>query len=144
MNRISPLLCVPLLAACGVAGAQDATAPATPILPANAVDAHAAAAAIESCNAKMQTLLAALDRHDYAGAETDFDDTMRAGLSPDQLQQAWESLPQKFGAPGLARRRRTTAPAMVTPSSPCRCHSRTHRWRRRSPAARTARSRAST
>lgn len=101
MNKISPLLCVPLLAACGVAGAQDATAPATPVLPANALDAHAAAAAIEACSAKMQLLLAALDRHDYAGAEADFDDTMRASLSPGQLQQAWDSLPQKFGAPGL-------------------------------------------
>lgn len=99
MTAISRLFSLPLLTACGIAGAQNATAPATPILLLNAADAHTAAAAIEACNAKMQTLLAALDRRDYAGAETDFNDTMRAGLTPGQLQQAWESLPAKFGQP---------------------------------------------
>jgi len=86
-----------LLIASGSVHAQASAPPATAV---NTAGAQTAAAAIESCNAKMQTLLAALDKHDYAGAETDFNDTMRAGLTPDQLQQAWESLPQKFGTPG--------------------------------------------
>ena len=67
---------------------------------ANALAPQASASAIEACTIKMQALLAALDKGDYAGAEMDFDDTMKAGLTPDQLKQAWESLPAKFGAPG--------------------------------------------
>jgi hypothetical protein len=77
------------------------TAPATPApqLSVNALGPQASAAAIESCNSKMQALLAALDKGDYAGAEMDFNDTMKAGLSPDQLKQAWQSLPTRFGQP---------------------------------------------
>lgn len=97
MIRITPLPCMVLLIASGSLYAQASAPPAMVV---NTADAQPAVAAIESCNAKMQTLLAALDKHDYAGAEMDFNDTMRAGLTPDQLQQAWESLPQKFGTPG--------------------------------------------
>lgn len=97
MTRITSLSCMVLLIASGSVHAQATASPGAAV---NTAGAQSAAAAIESCNAKMQTLLAALDRHDYAGAEVDFNDTMRAGLTPDQLQQAWESLPQKFGTPG--------------------------------------------
>ncbi|MBS0431207.1 MAG: DUF3887 domain-containing protein [Proteobacteria bacterium] len=100
MMKVQPLLCATLLAAGGVAHAQVQAAPANPIQPPNAADAHAAAAAIEACNAKMMALLAALDQHDYPGAVKDFDDTMRAGLTSDKLQQVWESLPARFGTPG--------------------------------------------
>ncbi len=79
----------------------DQTAPAAPApqQSINALAPQASAAAIESCNGKMQALLAALDKSDYTGAEMDFNDTMKAGLSPDQLKQAWQSLPAKFGQP---------------------------------------------
>ena len=71
----------------------------TPQQSINALAPQASAAAIESCNNKMTALLAALDKGDYAGAEMDFNDTMKAGLTPDQLKQAWQSLPAKFGQP---------------------------------------------
>ena len=85
------------------APAQSASAMAPPATSpgqsANALSPQASAAAIESCNGKMHALLAALDKGDYQGAEMDFDDTMKAGLTPDKLQQAWQSLPAKFGQP---------------------------------------------
>jgi len=66
----------------------------------NELAPQAAAAAIESCISKTDALLAALDKGDYAGAEMDFNPTMQAGLPPDQLKQAWEALPTRFGTPG--------------------------------------------
>ena len=85
------------------APAQSASAMAPPATPPaqspNAMTPQASAAAIEACNGKMRALLAALDKGDYQGAEMDFDDTMKAGLTPDKLQQAWQSLPARFGQP---------------------------------------------
>lgn len=66
----------------------------------NELAPQAAAAAIESCISKTDALLAALDKGDYKGAETDFNPTMQAGLPPGQLKQAWEALPSRFGQPG--------------------------------------------
>lgn len=78
--------------------------PAAPVSPSaraiNALAPQAAAAEIESCIGKADALLAALDKGDYQGAEMDFNPTMQAGLPPVQLQQVWESLPARFGAPG--------------------------------------------
>ena len=90
---------------CGVAafaqtsGNKTAPPTTTPQQSINTLSPQASAAAIESCNDKMRALLAALDKGDYQGAEMDFNDTMKAGLSPDQLKQAWQSLPAKFGQP---------------------------------------------
>ena len=100
-NRAAAAL---LVLGASVAHAQttgDQTAPATPApqQSINALAPQASAAAIESCNSKMQALLAALDKGDYTGAEMDFNDTMKAGLTPEQLKQAWQSLPAKFGQP---------------------------------------------
>ncbi|MGH8213796.1 MAG: hypothetical protein ACREPP_11270, partial [Rhodanobacteraceae bacterium] len=69
----------------------NAAAPAapTPQQSINELAPQASAAAIESCNGKMQALLAALDKGDYQGAEMDFNGTMKSGLTPDQLKQAW-------------------------------------------------------
>lgn len=69
-------------------------------VPAGASGAHASATAIESCMGKTNALLAALDRGDYAGAESGFNDTMRSGLTTDQLKAGWESLSARFGKPG--------------------------------------------
>jgi hypothetical protein len=66
----------------------------------NALAPQAAAAEIESCIARADALLAALDKGDYQGAEMDFNPIMLAGMPPDQLKQAWESLPARFGTPG--------------------------------------------
>lgn len=66
----------------------------------NELAPQAAAASIESCIAKTDALLAALDKGDYQGAEMDFNPTMQAGLLPAQLKQNWESLPARFGKPG--------------------------------------------
>lgn len=90
----------------GIAYAQTSgnkTAPptTTPQRSINALAPQASAASIESCNNKMQALLAALDKGDYQGAEMDFNDTIKAGLAPDQLKQAWQSLPAKFGTAGM-------------------------------------------
>lgn len=99
MNR-TILIAVTLLGVSGAAAALAAqsrapvpshaarlTPPAPPMTIAspeaksiNTLAPQAAAAAIESCIEKTQALLAALDRHDYAGAEMDFNPTMRAGL----------------------------------------------------------------
>lgn len=80
-------------------GGTTAPPTTTPQQSINALAPQASAAAIESCNSKMQALLAALDKGDYQGAEMDFNDTMKAGLTPVQLKQAWQSLPTKFGQP---------------------------------------------
>lgn len=66
----------------------------------NGLAPQAAAASIESCIAKTDALLAALDKGDYQGAEMDFNPTMQAGLPPAQLKRNWESLPARFGRPG--------------------------------------------
>lgn len=66
----------------------------------NELAPQAAAASIESCISKADSLLAALDKGDWQGAEMDFNPTMQAGLPPAQLQQGWESLPARFGQPG--------------------------------------------
>ena len=65
----------------------DKTAPAAPApqQSINALAPQASAAAIESCNSKMRALLAALDKGDYTGAEMDFNDTMKAGLTDPQI-----------------------------------------------------------
>lgn len=85
------------------APAQASTA-AIPVSPAattrNALAPQAAATRVASCTNITNNLLAALDKGDYAGAEMDFNDAMRAGLNPAQLKAAWESLPAKFGQPG--------------------------------------------
>ncbi|HET6906726.1 MAG TPA: DUF3887 domain-containing protein [Rhodanobacteraceae bacterium] len=66
----------------------------------NELAPQAVAAEIESCISKTDALLAALDKGDYRGAEMDFNPTMQAGLPPEQLKQAWEGLPARFGQPG--------------------------------------------
>jgi len=112
MNRTN--LIAALLGVAGTTAAIAAQAQTTHVLPAtppaataapsasaiNALAPEAAAASIESCVAKTDALLAALDKGDYAGAEMDFTPTMRAGLPPDQLQRNWESLSTRFGTPG--------------------------------------------
>ncbi len=105
MNKHFPALALTGLAALVVSahaqtsGNKTTTPTITPPPSINALSAQASAELIESCNNKMQSLLAALDKGDYTGAEMDFDDTMKAGLTRDQLQQAWQSLPAKFGQP---------------------------------------------
>ena len=107
----SPLVFGALIALAAAAAAQShpASAPQTKApTPATATSAakapllspQASAEAIESCMLRTGALLDALDRADYTTAETDFDPTIRAALSPAQLQQAWESLPAQFGRPG--------------------------------------------
>jgi hypothetical protein len=103
-----------LLGASAAASAAPPSQPAThqvPITPPaataspdakviNELAPQAAAASIESCIAKTDALLAALDKGDYQGAEMDFNPTMQAGMPPAQLKQDWESLPARFGKPG--------------------------------------------
>lgn len=109
-----PLIVFALLGTSALACAAPPSKPAThqaPITPPAATAApdakainelapQAAAAEIESCIARTDAMLAALDKGDYAGAEMDFNPTMQAGLPPGQLKQAWESLPSRFGKPG--------------------------------------------
>lgn len=110
----SSLIVLALLGTSALACAAPPSKPAThqvPITPPAATAApnaqainelapQAAAAEIESCIARTDALLAALDKGDYAGAEMDFNPTMQAGLPPAQLKQVWESLPSQFGKPG--------------------------------------------
>src|SRR5690348_4874175 len=113
VNRTS-LTLVALLGIVATASAAPPPRPAThqvPVAPPaataspdakaiNELAPQAAAAEIESCIARTDALLAALDKGDYQGAEMDFNPTMQAGLPPGQLKQAWESLPARFGTPG--------------------------------------------
>ncbi|OOG61268.1 hypothetical protein B0E46_14815 [Rhodanobacter sp. B04] len=59
--------------------------------------AHAAGA---DCQATSTRLLDHLDKGDYAGATTDFDDRMKAGLSADRLARIWPAVAQQFGVRG--------------------------------------------
>jgi len=49
------------------------------------------------CTQTAQTIVAALDKGDYAGASNTFDPALRQKLSADQLKQGYQSLTQKFG-----------------------------------------------
>ncbi|MEO6967542.1 MAG: DUF3887 domain-containing protein [Rhodanobacteraceae bacterium] len=97
--RILALAVLGAIASFGAHG-QAQTTTATPASPSTQAAARASPESIEACTTKATTLLDALDRGDYAGAETDFSDSMRSGLTTDQLKAGWESLPQKFGARG--------------------------------------------
>ncbi len=92
---------ISLSALAQTSGNKTAPPTTTPQQSINALSTQASAEAIESCNNKMQALLAALDKGDYAGAEMDFNDTMKAGLPPERLKQVWETLPEKFGKRGI-------------------------------------------
>jgi len=113
MKRMK-LIVIAMLGANAAAFAAPPSQPAThqaPITPVaataspsaraiNELAPQAAAVEIESCIARTDALLAALDKGDYQGAEMDFNPTMQAGLPPAQLKQVWESLPTQFGKPG--------------------------------------------
>lgn len=51
------------------------------------------------CKALSSRLLDNLDKGNYASAGGDFNDKMKT-LSPQKLQQVWETLPQQMGARG--------------------------------------------
>jgi hypothetical protein len=59
-----------------------------------------AARAESACETASTHLLDALDRGDYAGATSDFDDTMKARLLPEKLAQIWPAVAQQFGERG--------------------------------------------
>jgi hypothetical protein len=59
--------------------------------------AHAASA---DCQAASTRLLDRLDKGDYAGATTDFNDQMKAAETTDKLGALWQSMPKQLGAPG--------------------------------------------
>ncbi|HWS27896.1 MAG TPA: alpha/beta fold hydrolase [Xanthomonadales bacterium] len=64
--------------------------------------ANAAGAATEPatdpCMARTETILKALDAGEFEQARVDFDATMQANLSAEQLGAVWASLPQQVGA----------------------------------------------
>ncbi|MDQ2971600.1 MAG: DUF3887 domain-containing protein [Pseudomonadota bacterium] len=104
-HRILALALLSAIASFSAQAQTTATAPANGTSPTAAPAAVGAAAAqaaaenIEACTAKTTGLLDALDKGDYATAENDFNDQMRASLGPEQLKQGWESISQKFGQP---------------------------------------------
>jgi Protein of unknown function (DUF3887) len=59
--------------------------------------AHAAST---DCQAASTRLLDHLDKGDYAGASTDFNDQMKAAETTDKLGALWQSMPKQLGAPG--------------------------------------------
>ncbi len=66
-----------------------------------ALAANAAAAAEpvgDPCMARTETILKALDAGEFEQARVDFDATMQANLSAEQLGAVWASLPQQVGA----------------------------------------------
>ncbi len=69
-----------------------------------------AARAESACETASTHLLDALDKGDYAGATSDFDDTMKAKLAPEKLGQIWPAVAQQFGERG-AREAATTVAA---------------------------------
>lgn len=62
------------------------------------------------CESASTRLLDALDRGDYAGATSDFNDTMKSRLLPDTLAKAWQAIPVQFGERGARE------PAQVSPT----------------------------
>lgn len=72
--------------------------------------AAGAARAEPDCAAVSTRLLDALDQGDYAGATSDFDDTMKARLRPEKLGEIWPAVAQQFGERG-AREAATIVPA---------------------------------
>ena len=62
--------------------------------------AAGAARAESACETASTHLLDALDKGDYAGATSDFDDTMKAKLAPEKLGQIWPAVAQQFGERG--------------------------------------------
>ena len=65
-----------------------------------ALGASMAHAATINCPAASTRLLDHLDKGDYAGATTDFNDRMKASMTADQLAGLWKSMPLRLGAPG--------------------------------------------
>lgn len=59
--------------------------------------AHAADA---DCQATSSRMLDKLDKSDYAGATTDFNERMKASLDAARLGKLWSGLVQQFGARG--------------------------------------------
>lgn len=57
-------------------------------------------AATPNCQATSSRMLDHLDQGDYAGATTDFDDTMKANLGADRLAKIWPALAERYGARG--------------------------------------------
>lgn len=64
------------------------------------LSAAAGARAGSACETASTHLLDALDRGDYAGATSDFNDTMKAKLLPEKLGQIWPEVLQHFGERG--------------------------------------------
>ncbi len=59
--------------------------------------AEASAAAIEACTASTGTFLDRLEKGDYNGATSNFDEAMRSGLPAGKLGQVWQSIGAQFG-----------------------------------------------
>lgn len=64
------------------------------------LNAFAPAHAESGCESASTRLLDALDRGDYTGATTDFNDTMKTRISADKLSEVWQAVPAQFGARG--------------------------------------------
>ncbi|MGO4701218.1 DUF3887 domain-containing protein [Dyella sp. 2RAB6] len=62
--------------------------------------AAAGARAESACETASTHLLDALDKGDYAGATSDFNDTMKTKLLPEKLGQIWPAVAQQFGERG--------------------------------------------
>lgn len=61
--------------------------------------AQASATLPQTCRARSDEMLQALQRHDYASATAHLDARMRAAMDASKLRQVWEQmLPQQFGA----------------------------------------------
>lgn len=105
--RIFALAVLGAITSFGAQAQTRATTPASSAPPAavsapiGTTAAQASPESLEACTTKATALLDALDKGDYAGAETDFSAPMRSGLTTDQLKAGWEALPQKFGARGV-------------------------------------------
>ena len=53
----------------------------------------------QTCRARSDEMLQALQKHDYARATAHLDARMRAAMDANKLRQVWEQmLPQRFGA----------------------------------------------
>lgn len=64
---------------------------------ANAMAAQTDAARIEACSQMASGFLDDLGKDDFKTAASNFDDKMKAGLSPGKLGEAWQSLGAQFG-----------------------------------------------
>lgn len=64
---------------------------------ATSVAGQSEATRIEACSEAASTFIDRLDKGDYSGATSNFDDTMHSALDADKLGQAWQSVGQQFG-----------------------------------------------